>query len=170
MSGIDFQIAGVIQATKSFYVILLDEANSMYFPIPCQPEHAHLIDGAMTERLPFEIGNFGLYFTFASLLKANGVTVTEAAIVVGKNKSLSSYLDAVQENELGVKVSRIPIMLTDAMVFCAIFQAPCVVYGAVGTDFAFLIDKSIPKQSIFAYICDDIAKSEKFMSMQQDAE
>jgi hypothetical protein len=92
------------------------------------------------------------------------------AIIVGKNRGLTCYMDMVQNNELGMKVSRIPVILSDAMVLCAIFGVPVVVYGAAGTDFAFSIDKNIPKDNIFSFICDDISKSEKLMAMRQGRE
>lgn len=170
MSGIDFRMSGVVRTANAFYVILIDDESTLYFPVACSPTHALLIDGELSEKMPFEVGTFGIYFSFLSMLKANGVGVTEVAITVGKNNAATCYLDLVQENELGMKVSRIPVMLSDAMVLCALFKVPVVVYGAVGTDFAFSIDKGIPKDNIFSFICDDICKSEKLMSLRQGDE
>ena len=169
-TAIDFEIQGITQTENDIYAILIDSSSLLYFPITCGEEQATMISGLMSDELQFNVQNFGLYFTFASLMKANGTDVTEVAITVGKNKTANSYLDLVQENELGMKVSRIPIMMADAVVFCAIFHAPVVVYGSAGTDFAFAIDKNIPKQSIFAFISEDIAKAERLMLLRQDDE
>ena len=166
MAGIDFKISGVVETENSIYAILVDGCSSLYFPVACEAKHAFLVDMAMSGRAPFQVQSFGLYFTFASLLKANGVRATEVAIIVGKNKTALCYVDFVQENELGTKVSRIPVMMPDAMVLCAVLKVPVVLYGSVGTDFAFSIDKNIPRKSIFAFICADIAKSERLMLLQ----
>ena len=170
MTGIDFRISGVVETGNSVYAVLVNDDSSFYFPVECADIHAKMITSVIGDPSVFDLCNFGLYFTFCSMLKAHGVGITEAAIILGKQSVTECYLSLVEENEIGMKVSRVPVGMQDAMVICAALSVPITVYGAAGKEFAFEIGKGIPKEAVFNCICSDIVKSERLLSIRSEQE
>jgi bifunctional DNase/RNase len=165
MKGIDFFITGVVRTNNNAYVILVDESASLYFPIKSGDSHAMLVENILEDDLEFNVDNYGLYFSFLSMFKAHEMNPTQIFFEIGKKGNIFCSMDVVEENELGIKVSRIPINTSDAVVLCAVCKIPIVVYGPAGTEFAFKIGKEIPKQNVFSFICDEIIRSERLSAI-----
>lgn len=165
LTGIDFSVAGVVRTESRAYAVLVDDSSSSYFPIQSGLFQTALIEGVMSNELDFDVDSYGLYFTLISMFKAHGIRPTQISFVVKKGGSTSCSLELVEENELGSKVSRIPILLQDAVVVSSLGTIPIVVYGVAGTEFVFKIDKAIPKQNIFSAICEEIVKSERMSAI-----
>ena len=168
--GLEFHVAGTVRTTNKSYVVLVDANSSSYFPIPCAEWHSQLVESIVSEKVPFDLSNYGMYFSFLSMIKAHDIFLTEAMFVVDRNGSVSCSFDVVEENELGVKISRFPLLLTDAVVICSIGEIPIMVYGTAGSDFTFAIDKSVAKQNVFSFICEEIARSERISAISEDAD
>jgi hypothetical protein len=138
---------------------------SSYFPIPCGEFHVEMVEHMLADEVDFVIDNFGMYFTLLSMFKAHGIETAQMEFIVGKHGGLSCSFDAVEENELGTKVSRIPILLPDAIVVSILGDMPIVIYGPAGTDFTFKIDKGIPKDKVFSFICEEVVRAEKMKAI-----
>ncbi len=165
MKGIDFSVQGVVQTPKGAYVVLIDEPASMYFPVRCELFQAALVETILKDEDELHIQNYGIYFSFLSVFKAHDMFPTQIAFTVDKRGEVTCALDIVEENELGVKVSRIPMLLPDAVAISALGTIPIVVYGSAGTNFVFKIGKDVPKQNIFSFVCEEIAKSERLSAI-----
>lgn len=168
MKGVDFDVKGVVTTPNGSYAVLMDEGMTSYFPIPCQPFHGQIIEGALSEKDTFNLDNYGLYFTLLSLFKAHDMKPTQISLSISSRGTVTCFLEVVEQNELGSKVSRIPMVLSDAVVVGVLGKIPMVVYGVAGTDIAFAIGKGVPKQNVFSFVCDEIAKSERMSAI--DAE
>ena len=156
---------GVVSTENHAYVILLNDDLSAYFPIQSDALQAELVEGILSENLEFDIRNYGIYFTFLSMLKAHGMNPTQLVFSVEKKGDVTCSLDIVEENELGVKVSRVPFLLADAVVIGTLGKIPVVIYGVAGTEFVFKLDSTILKQNIFSTICEEIARSERISAI-----
>jgi len=165
MKGVDFEVKGVVRTPRGSYVVMIDEGATRYFPVPCQPFHAVLVETILGEQEDIVLANYGLYFTLLSVFKAHDMRPTQIAMEVGKRGAASCSMEVVEENELGSKVSRIPLLLPDAVAVSALSKIPVVVYGSAGSDFAFAIQKGIPKQNVFSFVCEEIAKSERIAAI-----
>lgn len=165
MRGVEFTVRGVVRTTCGAYAILIDERSSMYFPVSCQLFHATLIEVILGDKEDFTIANYGLYFSFLSIFQAHDIFPTQVAFTVGKRGGATCALEIIEDNELGVKVSRIPMLLPDAVAFSALGKIPIVVYGPAGSAFVFTIGKDVPKQNVFSFVCEEIAKSERLAAI-----
>jgi len=161
MRGIDFSVHGTVSTSKGYYTILVDDATTMYFPIPCSEFHSGVVGGLMAEEIPFNIGNLGIYFSIASMFRAHDMFPTQVIITVGNGGKTTCVLEVFEENELGSKVSRVPFLLPDSIVLSVLCKIPVVVYGTAGTEFTFKINKGVPKETVFSSICEEIARSER---------
>ena len=165
MRGIDFTVKGVVRTGRGSYVVLIDESSTTYFPVQCQPFQASLVENILGEETEIVLANYGLYFSLLSVFKAHGMFPTQLSLSVGKRGGAECLLELVEENELVTKVSRIPLLLPDAVAISALGKIPMVVYGPAGSDFAFPIGKGVPKQNVFSFVCEEIAKAERFASI-----
>ena len=165
MSGIEFYVAGTVLVGTSAYAILVDELSSLYFPIQCVTQQTALIDGINSGEHPCDIDNLGIYFTFLSTLKAHNMFPTHFSVTFNKKGGIFCCVDLVEDNELGVKVSRVPVTKQDMAILSSIGKIPIVIYGTAGTEFAFRIDKGVPKKNIFSFVCEEIARAEKMKAI-----
>ena len=165
MKGVDFYISGVVNTPNSAYAVFINGDCSSYFPVECGKSHSILVESVLSETADFNIENFGLYFSFLSMLKAHDIFPTNFSFIVGKKSGLSCSLDVVEDNELGTKVSRIPMLIADAVVVSVLGRIPVVIYGVAGKDFAFKIDKGIPRNNVLAFACEEIARAEKMAAL-----
>lgn len=170
MKGIDFVVAGVIRTERKSYAILVDETTSLYFPIHCGEAQAILIENIITDKCEFDIEYYGLYFSFLSMFKAHDMFPSQISFTIGKNGSASCSMDVTEENELGFKVSRVPLLTADAVILCAIGKMSIVIYGEADTEFIFKINKDVSKQNVFQFICDDILKAERLIAIDSGEE
>ena len=165
LRGIDFTVRGVVNTDHGAYVVLIDEMSSMYFPVPCQSFHAALVEAILSEKIDVTLANYGLYFSLLSIFKAHDMSPTQIVFIVSPRGGVTCSMEVVESNELGMKISRIPMMLPDAVAISAIGKIPVVVYGSAGTMFTFKIGKDVPKQNVFSFVCEEIAKSERLASI-----
>ena len=165
MRGIDFTVQGIVKTGRGAYAVLIDEDSSLYFPVLCEPFQAELVGDILGGKLDICMDNYGIYFSFLSILKAHDIFASQLVFVIGKGGRATCCLELVEENELGSKVSRIPILLTDAVAISALGTIPIVVYGSAGSGFAFKIGREVPKQNIFSFVCEEIAKSERMSAI-----
>jgi hypothetical protein len=155
----------VVRTNDNAYVVLVDESASSYFPIQSSEPQAMLVESILSDTIEFNVENYGIYFSFLSMLTAHDMVPTQVSFIVGKKGGVSCSMDVTEENELGFKVSRVPLTLIDAVVLCSVGKMPIVIYGVAGTEFTFKINKDIPKQSVFSFVCDEIVKSERLSSI-----
>lgn len=167
--GVDFAVHGTVETSGGAYTILMDEALSSYFPVQCSPFHAQLVEAIISNEAPFEVGSLGIYFSMLSLFRAHDMFPTQMMLTVGKHGKTTCELEVSEENELGNKISRIPLLLPDAIVLAVLCKIPVVVYGTAGTDFTFQIDKSVPKDNVLSCVCAEIAKSERLAAINSDS-
>jgi hypothetical protein len=165
MRGIEFTVDGTVRTANNAYVILVDKVSSLYFPIPCAEWHLELVEGVLSNKYPFDLSHYGMYFSLLSMLKAHDIFLTQASFCLDKSGAVSCSFDVVEENELGVKVSRVPLLLADAVVVCALGQMPITVYGPAGVNFSFPIDKSIPKNGIISCIGEELSRAERISAI-----
>ena len=168
MRGIDFELTGSVTTDNGAYIILVDETVSSYFPVRCDPFHAQVVQSILSAGEDFDISEYGLYFTMMAMFKAHDMIPTQVAVTICKAKGTSCCFDVMEENELGIKVSRVPVTMPDAMVISAMADIPIVVYGSAGSDFSFKISKDIPKNNIMSFIGEEIARSEKMASIEEE--
>lgn len=164
MRGLVFSVSGVVKTDDSDYIIMVDESSSFYFPVLSDPYNIHIINKCV-DGVEFNIENYGIYFSLLSIFNAHEICPTQVSFIIKENGGTTCSIDITEQNELGIKISRVPLLLSDAAVMCFIGNIPIVVYGCSGTNFVFEIDKSVPKQNIFSYICDDISKSERIAAI-----
>jgi hypothetical protein len=164
----DFSVHGAVETSRGSYAILMDEAVTMYFPIQCSPFHSQLVAAILSNEAPFDIECLGIYFSMLSMFRAHDMFPTQMMLTVGKSGKTTCELEVSEENELGSKISRVPLLLPDAIVLAVLCKIPVVVYGTAGTDFTFKIDKSVPKDNVFSCICEEIAKSERLSAISSE--
>jgi hypothetical protein len=165
LKGIDFFITGVVRTDNYAYVILVNESATLYFPVKSGESHAILVENILEGSIEFNVENYGIYFSFLSMFKAHEMFPTQIFFEIGKKGNVNCSMDVVEDNELGMKVSRIPVSVADSVVLCAVGKMPIVVYGPVGTEFAFKIAKEISNKNVFSFICDEIMRSERLAAL-----
>jgi len=168
LKGMDFSVAGIVRTENSDYVVMVDESTSFYFPISSGSVNTNLIEMIFSGDFDFELENYGIYFSFLSMFKAHDMCPTQVSFIIKKDGGTTCSMDVSEENELGVKVSRIPLLLSDAVVLCSLGRIPIVIYGCAGTDFVFKIDKNVPKQNIFSFIGEEISQSERMAAIDSE--
>lgn len=165
MKGVFFTISGVVKTGDSSYIVLVDEDSSLYFPIQSSDMQSALVENILSENIEFNVDNFGIYFSFISMFTAHDMFPSCISFFVGSRGGVECSMDVTEQNELGFKVSRVPLILVDAVILASACKIPIVIYGIAGTEFAFKINKDIPKQNVFSFVCDEISKSERLSSI-----
>jgi len=162
-----FKVGFTLQTDSLWYAVLIDDKQTSYVPIVTTPVHNMFIEKIRSaEHGGFDISSLGMFHFLNKSWEAHGITVSRIVIEPDMledpyDGKLSCHLELYQANEIGIVVSRVEMLLPDAVVVGVLQDSPFLVCGQENLPLAFGVDyDKVKNGNVMASIRDDIVRME----------